>query len=119
MDSRSPAKIRLLLNLIGLAILLSGYVTAAVIWRAQDRLDQRAAPASEADALDPLDSRRDTRQIELYYGKSGLSMERCLEWLQSLTHGRPLARSIVVVSSAAAIVFFIKAARIQDDKKLI
>jgi hypothetical protein len=109
--SISPARVRLIFHLLGLAILLGGYTGAILIWRAQDRLDTAGQSAAEAGLLSPLDSRKDTRQLETYYGKSGLLMESCLEWVESLAHGKPLAKTIIVVSSVAAIGCFIAAGR--------
>ena len=110
--STSPARVRLILHLLGLVILLVGYSGAALIWRAQDRIDQKNAAdqaAIDAGMLSPLDSRKDTRQLEVYYGKSGLLMEGLTEWVESLTHGKPLAKTLIVLSSATAIGLFIAA----------
>jgi hypothetical protein len=111
--SNSPARARWILNLLAVAILLAGYTGAALIWRAQDRLDQQKAnqPANEADPLSSLDSRTDTRQIELLYGESGVVSARWMQWLNHMTHGKPLARMMVVLSSAAAILCLFVAGR--------
>jgi len=112
--SISPARVRLILNLLGLVILLAGYSGAALVWRAQDRIDQANAgdqAVNDAAPLSPLDSRKDTRQLEVYYGKTGLLMEGWMEWAESLTHGKPLAKTIIVLSSATAIGCFIAASR--------
>lgn len=103
-------KRRLLLNLIGLVILAAGYTAGILVWRAQDRLDDRQIVDSSAP-LAPLDSRKDTRQLQVYYGTSGLVMERMTEWFASLVHGRGLAKTLVVLSSAAAIGCFLAANR--------
>ena len=112
--SISPARIRLIFRLLGLVILLAGYSGAALIWRAQDRIDQENAgnqAAQDAAPLSPLDSRKDMRQLEVYYGKTGLLMEGWMEWAEGLTHGKPLAKTIIVLSSAIAIGCFIAAGR--------
>lgn len=113
LKSIPPRRLRLLLYLAGLVVLLAGYTGAALIFRAQDRLDQKNAnrAANESDPLSTLDSRSGTRQVELYYGKSGIVMEETLDWFQNLTHGRPLAKTIIVLSSAGAIGCFVVAAR--------
>lgn len=106
-----------MLNLLGLAILLAGYSAAALVWRAQDRIDQANAgdqTGNDAASLSPLDSRKDTRQLEVYYGKTGLLMEGWTEWAESLTHGKPLAKIIIVLSSATAIGCFLAAGRLAD-----
>jgi hypothetical protein len=99
---------------MGVVILLAGYSGAALVWRAQDRIDQENAAhqaANDDGPLAPLDSRAATRQVELNYGKMGLLMERWTEWAENLTHGKPLAKTIVVLSSAAAIGCFLAAGR--------
>jgi len=111
--SIAPARVRLILHLFGLAVLLAGYSGAALAWRAQTRIDQENAylAAHNADSLSPLDSRTGSQQLELQYGKMGLLMAGCAEWVKSLTHGRRLAETLVVLSSAAAIGSFIAAGR--------
>ena len=107
------AKLRLILHLIGVVILLAGYSSAILVWRAQDRIDQMNADqtANEAAPLRTLDSKKDSRQVEVYYGRTGLLLERWTEWAGSLTHGRPLAKVLIVFSSAAAIGCFLVAGR--------
>ena len=111
--SLPPARKRLLLNLLGVGILLTGYCIALFIWQAQNRLDQQQADLASDPAapLGALDSKKDTRELEVTYGKSGVLMEGASEWFSRMTHGRPLAKNIIVLSSAAAIACFIWAAR--------
>jgi hypothetical protein len=111
--SIAPARVRVILHFVGLAVLLAGYSGAALVWRPLARIDQENADlaANAASPLSPLDSRKDTRQIELYYGKSGLLMEGATEWIESFAHGKRLAETLVVLSSATAIGCFIAAGR--------
>ena len=117
--SISPARVRLILHLVGLAVLLAGYSGAALAWRAQDRIDRENAflEAHDAAQLSPLDSRKGSRQLEVYYGKSGALMEGLLEWAEGLTHGKGLAKSLIVLSSVTAIGCFIAAGRKQIKKQ--
>jgi hypothetical protein len=85
---------------------VAGLGGAACIWRAQDRIDranQAAQAANPAALLSTLDSRRQERDIEIYYGKFGVLMEEAKE----LFHGKPLARMIGVGSivTAAGLLF--------------
>jgi hypothetical protein len=111
--SISPARGRLILHLLGLAVLLAGYSGAALAWRAQGRIDQQNAylAANDAAQLSTLDSRTGTQQLELQYGKMGVLAAGCAEWIESLAHGRRLAETLVVLSSATAIGCFIAAGR--------
>ena len=96
-----------------MVILLAGYAGAAMIWRAQDRLDAEKA-SLEANGMDsgsPLDSRRGTQQLENQFGKMGLLMESTGEFVSKWTHGRPLARVLIVLSSASAVGCFFFAGR--------
>jgi hypothetical protein len=107
------AKRRWILHMVGVVILLAGYSSAILLWRAQDRIDQKNADliGNEAAPLRTLDSKKDSRQVEVYYGKTGLLLERWTEWAESLTHGRPLAKVLIVFSSAVAIGCFLVAGR--------
>lgn len=98
---------RLFFYILGFAVLLAGYIGAAAVWRGQQRLE--AAPSPNAP-LSVLDSRKDSRQMEMLEGKEGLFMEQCLQWLRSFLHGRRLAGLLVVGSSLGAIACFIAAA---------
>ena len=111
--SFTQARVRLILHVLGLAVLLAGYADAALAWRAQARIDQQNAylEANDAAQLSTLDSRKGSQQAELYYGKMGLIMAGATAWVKSLTHGRGLAETLVVLSSAAAIGCFIAAGR--------
>ncbi len=55
-----------------------------------------------AAPLEPDDSRRYTHDVELYYGKTGLLMDKCTRWLEGLMHGKSLARTIAVTSLIGA-----------------
>ncbi len=109
---------RLILHVLGLAVLLAGYSGAALAWRAQARIDQENAflEAHDAAQLSPLDSRKDTRQLEEMYGKSGVVMADWMEWAEGLTHGKGLAKTLVVLSSAAAIGCFIAAGHWKESE---
>jgi hypothetical protein len=109
----SPARLRLILHLIGGVILLAGYSGAALAWWAQVRIDQENAylAAHGVDLASPLDSRRGSQQLEGQYGKMGLVMEGVGEFVTKWTHGRPLAKAMIALSSVAAIGCFLFAGR--------
>jgi hypothetical protein len=114
-----PARVRLFLHILGLAVLLAGYSGAAVAWRAQNHIDQENAflEANGAAQLSPLESRKGSRQLEEMYGKTGVVAAGWMEWAEGLTHGRGLAKTLIVLSSAAAIGCFIAAGRKQIKKE--
>jgi hypothetical protein len=94
-------------------VLVAGLGSAVLIWRAQDRIDRENEAAESADPaapLSPLDSRRQVRDVEIYYGKLGVLMEEGEE----LLHGKPLAKTIGVVSVLTATGLFLVAARLGD-----
>ena len=112
-QSISFAQLRSGLNWLGVAVLVVGLGSAVLIWRAQDRIDRENAAAEYADPaapLSPLDSRRQVRDVEMYYGKLGVLVEEAKE----LFHGKPLAKTIGVVSVLAAAGLFLVAARLGD-----
>ena len=113
MRAISFARLPSTLNWLGVLVLSAGLGSAVLIWRAQDRMDRENEAAQTADPaapLSPLDSRRQVRDVELYYGKTGVLMEKADE----LFHGKPLAKSIAVVSVIAAAGLFLVAARLRD-----
>ena len=101
------------LKCLPVAVLVAGLGSAVLIWRAQDRLDREAEaaqPANPAAPLSPLDSRRQMRDVEMYYGKLGM-----LTWeAAELLHGKPVAKTIGVVSVFTATGLFLVAARLRD-----
>jgi hypothetical protein len=108
--SPSPATLRLVLRWMGVVILAGGLATAASIWVPQDRLErqmraQKLKEAHEVTILDPLapeDSRRYTHEVERYYGRSGLLLDKATRWMEGLGEGKPLAWTVVVVSGVLA-----------------
>jgi hypothetical protein len=111
-QSVSLAWVRCALNWLAAIVLVAGLGSAVFIWRAQNRLD-REAEAAQADPSAPLstlDSRRQMRDVEMYYGKLGVLTEEATE----LLHGKPLAKTIGVVSVFTASGLFLVAARMRD-----
>ena len=96
-------------------MLLLGLSTAALIWydsggEQQSSLDPNSNPATP---LAPSDSAKQSRQIEIYYGKTGLLYERWCEKARVLFHGTALARLIGISSLVVASGCFLIASRIQ------
>jgi hypothetical protein len=101
-----------MLNRFGVVILVVGLGSAVWIWRVQDRIDRENAAAQAADPqapLSPLDSRKHIRDMELNYGHLGVVMEEAAELLR----GKPLAKTIVVLSLLISTGLFLIAARLQ------
>ena len=97
---------------MGTVVLVIGLGSALWIWVAQDRLErQKAGQAGEATGqLPDLDSRKDVRELQMYYGQSGVLMEEATEWLESLAHGKRLAATVAVASLVVGIGCFLAAA---------
>jgi hypothetical protein len=103
--SITPASVRVALNRIGVLILLAGFTSAALVWHSQNGVDPVSDDERLANSVDPLaisDSRKQSRQVEIYYGKTGVLMERWSEDWQTLTRGKALAKTIAVVTSITA-----------------
>ena|SRR5579862_3313619 len=113
----SPAQLRAVLNYLGVLVPLVGFVSAAIIWHASE-----GAPTGGQDADNPAaplsasDSRKQSREIEIYYGKTGVLMERWREGLETMSHGKPLAKMILVISSITGVGCLLLATRLPDDK---
>lgn len=93
-----------MLRVLAVTILVSGLGSAISIWLAQDRIDRqtRAEGTDIAGPLSPEDSRRYTHDVEMYYGKTGLLMDKWGRWWEEMTHGKGLAKSIAVASLVIA-----------------
>lgn len=87
----SPRKI----NRISGAILAAGLIAAVVIWF--------LAPPPEVDGWrdDPLNQKRNRRQMEQFGGKANLLSAEFIEWFGSLWAGKSLAGTVVVLSVIA------------------
>ena len=106
LPSTPSARRGLTLHRLGLLVLLVGFGSAVFIWQAQDRIDRQARNAGTTDiAAAPLaagDSRRETHDLELYYGETGLLMDKWGRWFEGLAHGKSLAKTIAVLSLVGA-----------------
>jgi hypothetical protein len=110
----TPATTRRMLKLLAVVILVSGLGAASSIWLAQDRLErQRSSEGPNVtEPLSPEDSRRYTRDVEVYYGESGLLMDKWRRWFEEWTRGKPLAELIGAASVIlAAGLFYVGANR--------
>jgi hypothetical protein len=106
--SSSSGRIRSTLKLLALVILLSGLGSAASIWLAQDRVDQQTRAADTTGPLSPEDSRRYTHDVQLYYGETGLLMDKWKRWLKETGRGKGFATALAVASLVVASgVFFV------------
>ncbi len=111
--SMSLARLRKVLNGCGVVILLVGLGSGLLLWRAQARLEREneaAQALNPDDNLPSLDSRKHVREVEIYYGKSGVLTEEAEE----LLHGKPLAKMLGIVSVITATGLFLAAARLSD-----
>jgi len=64
-----------------------------------------------ADDLDASDSRKYSRDMELYSGKVGVLMDKWIRSAKELGHSEPFALSVAVISIAAGISCFVAAGR--------
>ena len=106
--SPTPATNRLMLKLLGVVMLVSSLGAASSIWLAQDRLDrQRSAEgANMTEPLSPEDSRRYTHDVEVYYGETGVLLDKWQRWFEEWTQGKPLAELIGTASLILAASLF-------------
>jgi hypothetical protein len=97
-----------MLNLIAVTVLVAGLGSAASIWSVQDRIDRQAKArgTDSPESGSPEDSRRYSRDVQLYYGDTGLLLEKWKRWLGELAHGKPLAYTIGMGSLVLALGLF-------------
>ena len=93
------------LHLAGIAILIAGWVCAAIVFVVAERGD--AAGAADRQLLNgpvyeiPMDSsKRELQQVERMGGKTTVRMVVFENWLGSLWHGTRLAGTLAVLSTA-------------------
>ena len=99
-----------MLNRAGFLVLAAGLGAAVWIWHAQDVVDrQKGGQSAEVSALD---SRKYARDVEIYYGKSGILMEQAQAYLQ----GKGLAKTVAVASILTATGLFLFAARLIPEQ---
>lgn len=94
------------LHLAGIAILIAGWVCAAIVFAVAERGD--AAGAADRQLLNgqvyevPMDaSKRELQQVERMGGKATVRMLVFENWLGSLWHGTRLAGTLALLSTAA------------------
>lgn len=105
------------LKTLGLVVLLLGLGSASLVyWSGQARsarlLNDQAARNAESGwqdgSLSPVDSKKSSRDLELYYGKIGVPIVRLRDWCQ-----KPESRAIMIatISILAALACFLAAHR--------
>ncbi|HZR16147.1 MAG TPA: hypothetical protein VFE51_02365 [Verrucomicrobiae bacterium] len=107
------ARLQRSLKAVGWIILVSGLTSSALIWHAHAR--DKEVLNDPADPMAPLatsDSRKQSRQVEIYYGKTGLLFERWSEKAAELSHGKPLAEMVFGISLIAALGCFFVSSRV-------
>ena len=93
-----------MLRVLAVTILVSGLGSAISICRDQDRIDRQTGPEGTdiAGPLSPEDSRRYTHDVQVYYGETGLLMDKWGRCWEEMTHGKALAKTIAVASLVVA-----------------
>ncbi len=107
-------KLRSALNLAGMLALVICLASAVIIWRTHLR-NQQISDEQIVNPEAPLslsDSRKQSREFEIYYGKTGLLFESWSEQAANLFHENPLATVSAIGSGILAIGCFL-AARIR------
>lgn len=106
------------IRFLGVVVLLVGLVSAVLIYRSGEVLstqpDRRASHTAYEDRdfnLSLEDSKKATREMEIYYGKLGLVFVKGSGWLEKLKQPKPMAVSIAILSTLAASGCFVAANR--------
>ena len=102
----SPVK-RILISLI---ILLVGLGSAAYIYRTADKKANDVlgyeVGGEGAYSVDPGDSKKYQRDLELYGGKANVLLDELRRWLVSLWQGKTLAVTVTVVTLLISLLVF-------------
>ena len=114
LSSLAPAGKELMLRSLAVIVLVGGLGMATSIWLAEDEIDrqtriQQTNDLEATEALGPLspeDSRRYTRDVKVYYGETGLLLDKWSRTSEELTHGKGLAKTIALASVLATVGLF-------------
>ncbi len=102
---------RSVLNLAGAIILLAGTGIAGVIFmNARDSVPS-VQSVEEDSPLSPGDSRKYSRNVEIYSGSTGLLLDRWMQAVRELGHSKTMAIVIAAVSLAGSVGCFKAASR--------
>jgi hypothetical protein len=104
---QSPSRLH---YFIGFIILLVGLSSAAYVYRSAEK---RASDVlfyeqggEEIYPVNPGDSKKYQRDLELYGGKANVLLDELRRWLVSLWHGKNLAIIVAIFAIAIAIWIF-------------
>jgi hypothetical protein len=96
-----PVRLQPNRRLIAIVLLLAGFGSALIIYFAA-----KPAPANPL-GYDPEDSKQYLREIELYGGKANVLVSEFRQWFDSLWHGRRLAFTVVCLTLATVLFFWV------------
>jgi hypothetical protein len=97
----SQVRIQTRRRMIALAILLAGFGSALVIF-----ITVTPAPTNPL-GYDPEDSKQYLRELELYGGQANVLGYEFRQWFESLWHGRRLAVTVLCLTLAAALLYWV------------
>lgn len=104
---RGPAGRRTLISLI---ILLVGLSSAAYLYRTAEKRANAVlgyeVGGEGAYPVDPGDSRKYQRDLELYGGRANVLLDELRRWLISLWQGKNLAVTVAVITLLTAFLVF-------------
>jgi hypothetical protein len=112
-----PAKAGVICKRIGIGVMILGLASAAWIWQVEGSNDSKAGDAPE-NAFSLSQSPKYQRQVEIYYGKTGLLLDQWSRDLAALTHGKPLAAVVGISSILAASFAFLLSALLEKLRKI-
>ena len=104
---QNPSRTR---YLIGLMVLLVGLSSSAYLYRSAEKRagDVLGYEQGEEGAypVNPGDSKKYQRDLELYGGKANVLLDELRRWLVSLWHGKNLAILIALITVLTTIMVF-------------
>jgi hypothetical protein len=96
--------------LIGLIILLIGLSSAALIYRSAEKKAGDVLGYEQGSEgsypVEPGDSKKYQRDLELYGGKANVLLDELRRWLVSLWHGKSLAVIVAAFTIIIALLLF-------------
>jgi hypothetical protein len=96
-----PGRLPTRRRIIAIALLFAGFGSAFIIY-----FTATPAPTNPL-GYDPEDSKQYLREVELYGGKANLLVSEFRQWFDSLWHGRRLAFTVVCLTLATVLFFWV------------
>ncbi len=107
---RNIRNLRIFLNVVSAIVLLGGWGSAILIYRAAENRSTGVLGYEESGGqiypIRPEDSKKYLRDMELYGGKLNLLVDELRRWFEGLWHGKSLVLIVAFVTAVVSLGVF-------------